>query len=271
MSSQVETFGHDLHAGFDVRLRQAEQARVQHQVLAHRQLAVERKALGHEADATAGGEVVGSRAACRTAAPRPRSRGSSPVSIFMVVVLPQPLEPRKPKISPRRMRKLTRSTAVKSPKRMVRSRASMAISVCGVGRLRHDLHRPVAGALRFRKQCDEGLFQRGAAGTRQQLGGRAGGEHATRVHGRQPVETLGLLHVAGGHQYAHARSLGANVVDQRPELAARERVDAGGGLVEDQQLGVVDQRTAQSELLLHAARELAGRTVCKRREPGGGQ
>jgi len=53
---------------------------------------------------------------------------SSPVSIFMVVVLPQPLEPRKPKISPRRMRKLTRSTAVKSPKRMVKSRASMAAS-----------------------------------------------------------------------------------------------------------------------------------------------
>ena len=59
---------------------------------------------------------------------RPSLAGSRPVSIFMVVDLPQPFEPRKPKISPLRMRKLTWSTATKSPKRMVRSRASMAIS-----------------------------------------------------------------------------------------------------------------------------------------------
>ena len=36
----------------------------------------------------------------------PSLAGSSPVSIFMVVVLPQPLEPTKPKISPRSMSKL---------------------------------------------------------------------------------------------------------------------------------------------------------------------
>ncbi|MNT52234.1 hypothetical protein D3C72_1892490 [compost metagenome] len=56
----------------------------------------------------------------------PSVAGSKPVSIFMVVDLPQPFEPRKPKISPRPMRKFTWSTAVKSPKRMVRSCASMA-------------------------------------------------------------------------------------------------------------------------------------------------
>ena len=38
------------------------------------------------------------------------------VSIFIVVVLPQPFEPR-PKISPRSIAKLTRSTAVNVPKR----------------------------------------------------------------------------------------------------------------------------------------------------------
>jgi hypothetical protein len=37
----------------------------------------------------------------------PLVTSSRPVSIFMVVVLPQPLEPRKPKISLRSMRKLT--------------------------------------------------------------------------------------------------------------------------------------------------------------------
>ena len=57
--------------------------------------------------------------------------GSRPVSIFIVVDLPQPLEPRKPKISPRPMVKLTRLTAVKLPNRLVRSVASMAGSPPG--------------------------------------------------------------------------------------------------------------------------------------------
>ena len=62
---------------------------------------------------------------CPNKSASPSLGGSKPVSIFMVVVLPQPFEPTKPKISPRSMVKLTRSTAVKSPKRQVRSRALM--------------------------------------------------------------------------------------------------------------------------------------------------
>ena len=57
--------------------------------------------------------------------------GSKPVSIFIVVDLPQPFEPRKPKISPRPIVKLTRLTAVKLPKRLVRSVASIAGSPPG--------------------------------------------------------------------------------------------------------------------------------------------
>ena len=48
----------------------------------------------------------------------PSVGGSRPVSIFMVVDLPQPFEPRKPKISPRSIDRVTWSTAVKVPKRM---------------------------------------------------------------------------------------------------------------------------------------------------------
>src|SRR5262249_44637983 len=51
-----------------------------------------------------------------------------------------------------------------------------------------------------------------------------------------------------------------------PELSARERVDAGGGLIEDEQVRIVDQRAAQAELLLHAAGELASRPVLERIE-----
>ena len=58
----------------------------------------------------------------------PLEAGSRPVSIFIVVVLPHPFEPRNPNISPRRVSKLTESTATKSPNFIVRSFADMAIS-----------------------------------------------------------------------------------------------------------------------------------------------
>src|SRR3954469_1438242 len=50
----------------------------------------------------------------------------------MVVDLPAPLLPRKPKISPRRTSKLTRSTATNRPNRRVSSRTAMAASADGV-------------------------------------------------------------------------------------------------------------------------------------------
>src|SRR5436190_17474769 len=53
---------------------------------------------------------------------------SRPHSMRMVVDLPAPLLPRKPKISPRATSKLTSSTATNCPKRRVRRRTSMALS-----------------------------------------------------------------------------------------------------------------------------------------------
>src|SRR3984893_3600573 len=58
----------------------------------------------------------------------PSLRGSRPVSILMTVVLPLPFGPRKPKISPFSTRKLTPSTATKSPKRRTRFFAEMEAS-----------------------------------------------------------------------------------------------------------------------------------------------
>src|SRR5215471_11212771 len=59
----------------------------------------------------------------------PPERGNKPVSILMTVVLPLPLGPRKPKISPFSTRKLTSSTAVKSPNLRTRCSAAMAAAV----------------------------------------------------------------------------------------------------------------------------------------------
>src|ERR1700722_15925835 len=50
----------------------------------------------------------------------------SVVSIRTIVVLPAPLGPSSPKTSPRRTSKLTLSTAVKAPKRLVRSLVCIA-------------------------------------------------------------------------------------------------------------------------------------------------
>src|ERR1700742_2809529 len=50
----------------------------------------------------------------------PLSGVRKPVTIFMVVVLPAPLGPRKPKTSPWRTARLRPATAVKPPKRLVR-------------------------------------------------------------------------------------------------------------------------------------------------------
>ncbi len=70
------------------------------------------------------------------------------------------------------------------------------------------------------------------------------------------VAALGLVHVVGGDQHAHA--LGGELVDLAPELAPRLGVDAGGRLVEQQQLGLGQDAGAERQALLPAARQLAG-------------
>ena len=85
--------------------RQVEKPGVQIEVLPGGELGVERKRLRHIADA--GAIEVGGVDRLPSRKASPSVAGSSPVSIFIVVVLPQPFGPRKPKISPRSMVKLT--------------------------------------------------------------------------------------------------------------------------------------------------------------------
>src|SRR5262249_34283455 len=86
-----------------------------------------------------------------------------------------------------------------------------------------------------------------------------------------PIEALRFVHVRGRDQHAHLGPAGANSVDQVPELAARQWVNASGGLVENEQVRIVDQRAAKAELLLHAAGKLAGGAGLERIKRGGGQ
>ena len=112
--------------------RQMKKPRMQFEILPDRQFRIERERLRHVPDPVPRPCRCASSGWPNNSAP-PSVGGSSPVSIFMVVVLPQPFEPRKPKISPRSMVKLTRSTAVKSPNRQVRSRAVMTGSASRTG------------------------------------------------------------------------------------------------------------------------------------------
>ena len=115
-------------------------------------------------------------------------------------------------------------------------------------------HEPaVPAALVLGEQRDERLFQRARSSVLLEVMRAASGQHLAGVHGDQPVKTFGLVHVGGGHQHTHAWTAAADMGDEFPELAPGQGIDAGGGLVKNQQVRVVDERTAQSQLLLHAA------------------
>ncbi len=90
----------------------------------------------------------------------------------------------------------------------------------------------------------------GAEG-RDQLAGRAEGDHATVVDdGDTIAEALRLFHVMRGQEDGAAGLL--ELEDEIPELPSRLGIEAGGRLVEKQQLGMADQRGGHRQPLLLA-------------------
>ena len=122
-------------------------------------------------------------------------------------------------------------------------------------------------ALLLGQKLDEALLEIARAGAFHQLPGRAGRQDASGVHRHDPVPALGFVHVRGGDEDAHPGATCPDVVDQRPELPARQRIHAGRRLVEDQEIRIVNQRPAQADLLLHSARQLPGRPGRERPQP----
>ena len=133
--------------------------------------------------------------------------------------------------------------------------------VRAVLRQRRNDNRLVSALFLFREQADECLFQVRAVCCLQQFLRRTGGEDLAVVDGGQPVEALGLIHVGRGHNHAHAGAIGADTVNQIPELRARQRVHASRRLIENQKIRVMNQRAAQAEFLLHAPGQLACRAL----------
>ena len=90
-------------------------------------------------------------------------------------------------------------------------------------------------------------------------------QDAAVAHEAQPIAAGRLVHVGRADHHRHA--LGQQADDQLPEVLARDRVDAGGRLVEQQQARAMDQRAGQPQLLFHA-RPKAGRPAGARSRSG---
>ncbi len=100
---------------------------------------------------------------------------------------------------------------------------------------------------------------------RAELGRRPARDHAAGVEVDEPLAGLDLVEVAGADQDQHRV---AALLEQLPDLAARDDVDARRRLVEHQQLGLGQQRVRDRELLLHAAGERARGPIGEGRQPG---
>ena len=122
---------------------------------------------------------------------------------------------------------------------------------------RPEFHLLVLRAQLLRKKCDKGRIERRLACLLQNFPELAAGNDLAVIHRHQPIESLRFVHIGGRYDYAHLRPPGADRLDELPKLFTRKRIDAGGRLIEDEQVGIVNQRAAQTELLLHSPGELA--------------
>ena len=252
---QAKALQHGFYAGVDLLWRHMKQLRVQHQVLQHGQLAVQRERLRHIAHAAARGNVVrvdlmakqpGFAFAGRHQAGQHFHGGGFAAAVGAQKA--KNLAPANAKVHVIHGHKVTKAHG---------EVLGLNRDVIVAGLQRRNQHLAVPVLFGLRQQGDESRLQRCGVRALQQLIGRASGQNLAVVHGHQPVKPLGFVHIGRGHQHTHVGACGADAVDQIPELRAGQRVYAGGGLVQNQQIGVVDQCAAQTQLLLHAARQLA--------------
>ena len=87
-------------------------------------------------------------------------------------------------------------------------------------------------------------------------------DDATAVHdGEHVAQKLRLLHVVRGQH--NGAPLGADLIDQSPQVAPRLRIEACGRFIQKQNLGVVDQRECEQAALALTAGELGDVAIQK--------
>ena len=108
-----------------------------------------------------------------------------------------------------------------------------------------------AGFLQIR---NESILKRSAAALLDEVRGRADGEHLARMHQRDAVAALGLVHEVGREEDGHA--VVTRKIDQRaPERVAGDRIDTRGWLVENEHGRSVQHGHRKLQPLLHAKRQ----------------
>jgi hypothetical protein len=78
-------------------------------------------------------------------------------------------------------------------------------------------------------------------------------DDAAGVHQREPIAEQRLVHVVSRDEHAYAAL--REIVNEFPELAARQRIEAGGWLVEEQHVGLVEQCRGNGESALVPERD----------------
>ena len=116
----------------------------------------------------------------------------------------------------------------------------------------------MSGGLGVGDEADERGFQVVGVALGHQPGRSVAGQHGARVHQGDAVAAEGLVHEVGGDEDRHP--LTAREVDEQlPELVAGDRIHAGGRLVQQEHVGLVQHGDRQGEPLLQPQREVLGR------------
>ncbi len=76
-------------------------------------------------------------------------------------------------------------------------------------------------------------------------------QHQSLLQHRQAVAIQGLIHLVRADEQGDP--LGGQLLEVQPKGLPQLRVDPGGRLVEEQDLGLVHQRARQRDALLHPA------------------
>src|SRR5574340_517935 len=84
------------------------------------------------------------------------------------------------------------------------------------------------------------------------------------MHEANPGTPFCLVKIGGGNKDGH--SLLNKVIEDLPEIPARDRINTVRRFVEEQNLRCMYQSAGKAELLLHAAGELSRKSALKRSE-----
>ena len=93
-----------------------------------------------------------------------------------------------------------------------------------------------------------------------QVVGRIERDKGAAIHDAHAIaESLRLFHVVRG--YKNRASRGAHISDLVPKLSSSGRIEARGGLIEEEKLWFADQSAGESEALCLPAREIPDKNV----------